>query len=731
MMNDVSWITHPASRYSEDKMYRFRKVFGVWDGTDSAKIDISADARYKCYLNGTLIGEGPCKGSGVKKYYDTVDIMPYLVYGENVLEVIVLQMAAPDSSYQGKLIQGVLRSGNLCLAASVERYRGREIVSRIVTDAKEGWEVAEIRHIKMKGVNDAVFSETHYADQAGNEEFVPAKNLGGVDSDDKDYYPWGGFGKMFLYPRPIPMMYHKPVELKRDGDMLECEYLTFGIPTFTFEGEGEARILYAECYGRDRTKGDRTDKSLGLYGYEDVVVGNGDTYVFEPFWFRCFRYIRITTTGNMTLKDVKFTEMSYPFVFRDDYDFGTERDNKLWEISARTLMRCTHESYEDCPYYEQLQYGMDTSLQMLFNYQFTDDDLLARKAMDDFRNSQRTDGIMLSRYPGIYDQYIPTFSFFFIFMVHSHYRRFGDKALVRENLRAVDGVLEWFEHFKDEKTGLVKRSKYWNFIDWSEPWDHQWVGGIPFTSDNGIITIHSAMMCYSLRIGAELFDACGRHSTAEEYRARAAALADRINALCYDEEKGMYADDISHTYYSQHMQTWCVLAGIATGDRARRIMENSIDIDAKSTFAFAYFYFRALERVGMYDHTDKLMDRYRNLIDLNCTTIPETPVGARSDCHAWGAVALYEFSAVILGVRTMNVENRSVVVKPYVKNRAYAKGTVSSIAGNVSVDWRKENGMFSITVSTESPAAIRVILPDGTICETDGTGETFTCSIEE
>ncbi len=719
-MFQSTWITHPSTTMSETRVYLFRKTFTLDEKPEAAPLNISAEARYKLFVNGKRAAFGPCRSSAEEKYYDTLDLADYLTAGENELLCEVLTLSDNSDMTVPQTLFGVRRTGNLLLA--LELTCGDTVLRTDNT-----WETAVSpctdAVVRNPGLRAAMFEEDF---RAGEPAWIPAKPAARVDAIREKPYPWGIVNPMYVIPRPIPMMYRKEVPFTDAGDgYWIAEELTFGFPMLTFEGKGRVKVTYAESFGQGGEKKDRLDRTLSFGGAYDTITVDG-TLTFEPFWYRCARIIKIECEGDVRLTKFAFDEVGYPLTYPDTCDFGSETDNKLWKISVATLMRCMQESYEDCPYYEQLQYAMDTSLQMIYNYQLTDDDALARKAIRDFRLSQRADGLLSSRYPTVELQYIPSFSFYYIFMVAEHYKRFGDKSLVRENLRAVDGVLEWFDGCIDE-TGLLKRTMYWDFIDWARTWGH--TAGEPVVGDDCHMAIASAMYVYFLRTGADLMELCGRTGVAAEYRERADKVADAIEKLCWSEKRGLYADETNGVYFSQQMQVWCTLSGIASGERAHQIMENAIPLETKCTFAYAYFWFRALEQVGLYHETERMMNRLRGLIELNCSTIPETPDAPRSDCHAWGAIAIYEFAAVVLGVQTVSAAEKKIRIAPHIEGRTYAKGDVYTGCGKISVDWKIVDGIFYLTVTSEEGSHKEVVLPNGAVLTTDEAVVNYTVKL--
>jgi hypothetical protein len=94
---------------------------------------------------------------------------------------------------------------------------------------------------------------------------------------------------------------------------------------------------------------------------------------------------------------------------------------------VRAMQMCSHETYMDCPYYEQLQYIGDTRLEVLTNYIMMRDDRLPRKAIQMFNASRTLNGLTQSRYPSRLLQVIPPFSLWYVAMLHDFALWKGDQ----------------------------------------------------------------------------------------------------------------------------------------------------------------------------------------------------------------------------------------------------------------------------------------------------------------
>jgi hypothetical protein len=239
---------------------------------------------------------------------------------------------------------------------------------------------------------------------------------------------------------------------------------------------------------------------------------------------------------------------------------------------------------------------------------------------------------------------------------------------------------------------------------------------------------------YALGNAAEIAEKCGRSGLAGEYRERKASLIRAINAHCYDKEKGMYADVPGRKIFSRHTTIWAVLASALEGEAARELIERTFaygDV-SDTTFSMNYFTFRALEKTGLYEkYAPEVFGGWKKMLELHCTTWCENPDSPRSECHAWSSAPAYELSAIVLGIYPTSDGYDTVRIKPNASTLEidWAKGAVSTPLGEIAVDWKKENGIFSLKVSLPEGVTATIELPSGKTFEMTSTAEEFSCNI--
>ena len=764
IMSNWIWNKHWSSE-DKDKpgIMLFRKELELADEVERAYINISADTKYKLYVNGDFVQFGPSRGDKQIWYFDTLSIEQYLNKGTNCIAVIVLRYpeeatkgnhgmfrtATPGLFIEGKI--DLVSGENIDLKAD-ETFRCRKDDRVLYIREEERFAPLIIheevhgdplyRAWKMPGYDDSFWEQATTYKYTEVPEAVSPGNLNPRDipflyrkkrkfNDVKSVrmsqfaiQDWRAFLEG-MKELTIPPHTKEVIEIDAGEEMTGFIHAAFA------EGMGaKVKFLYSEAYVQNGFEGperipikrDRADNKNGhLIGYADIyhLYGQGDDTRSEnylPFWFRTFRYIQITIETSiepLVFKALDYEETGYPLEVKTQVNTSDNQMASIWEISERTLRRCMHETYEDCPFYEQLQYLMDTRQQILYTYAISADDRLARKCIKDMKRAQRYDGLLNCSYPNCSTNVIPGFSIYYIFMVYDHMMYFGDKALVRECMPVIEQILDYFHRNLDERGlvkktgGLLDKTRFWSFIDWAKEWND--TNGMPPAGLTGPLTMESLLYLLGLQTAGEIARYLGREDERTEFIAESVKVQQGILVHCVG-EKGMITDGPGVEQYSQHCQVFAVLTGTGEKSWAKANLLKTIGDDSytQCTVAMRFYLFRALNEIGAYECTKELWKPWHTMLENHCTTCVESEAYARSECHGWGALALYELPSVTLGVTPAAPGYEKINIKPIAGYMTHASGKVITPKGMVEVSWTKTaEGM---DVKYKAPEGVEVIL---------------------
>ncbi len=738
------WIR--ANEYPlESKFYYFSKEFDAPAGA-SLQASMCGDARYQLYLNGHLVSEGPCQSSSYLTFYETEDLTPYLCEGKNTLFAKVL---AADSN----IFDSVYRKNQPAFWFDGKLTANGETT---VIGTDETWSCAREDACVLEQGRHVHDSIPPFESWNGDSKATPVAVIPflPIDLEKGNYNTYGQNNRHYIMtPRPLPQMETeeardmKPV---RSGDgFVEFDSVNYTTAKIRFVFKAKAgtkvRLEYAECYTVQNERGNRykarrdayDDPTALIDGACDTLIATGEEQVFVPFWYRSFRFVRVEFEDpDFELKEFTYRFYHYPLDKAGVFECSNPRYNQMWDISRNTVLCCMHEMYVDCPYYEQQQYDMDSALEMLFTMRMSADYRMPFKSITDFSHSQLTDGMIQANYPSTRVQVIPDFTMFWILMLRDYLRYTGSTsaeiARVRSLSGTVDRALEGFASYLTED-GLVGVTPYWHYVDWVPGWE----AGVPNGGFTEPITVTSLMYAAGLNAAAEMCETIGRPGTAADYRARAALVIENVKKHCYDEEVGLFRNTPHVREFSQHTTVWAILSGAVTGEEAGALMDRTFDGHvpvAVCSFSMNYYMFRALELSGRYnEYAPKQLQGWETMLDLHCTTWCENPDSPRSECHGWSSAPIYEFSAMVLGVYPTADGYKSVRIRPNVDcyGLDWAKGTVPTPHGIISVSWKKQDGELTLDVAIpeNTEMAFEVILPDGQTFAQTEIEKQYTCKL--
>lgn len=728
----AAWIAHPDAPGDEFGVFHFRRTLDLERRPERFLVHVSADNRYRLFVNGVSVSAGPARGDLMHWRFETVDLAPLLRPGRNVVAALVWNWGprrpvAQISARTAFLLEGdgpaeaAVGSGPEWRVFHDRAYapievRGADVDGYYAAPPGEAMD----GRLYPWGWEQPAFDDSAWP-QARIVSYRPETTTQALPSGS---HPYGEAGGWVLVPRNIPQLEETPQRipsvaraegaaggdafLRGEGDLrvpansravvlLDAVNLTNAYPVLVASGGSGARIrlTYAEAMrDAEGRKGNRNEiAGKTIKGFHDVLtLDGGARRRFQPLWFRTFRFLQldIETAGEpLAIHDLHAIFTAYPFEERGEFRSPVGWLDDMWEINWRVARLCALDTYVDTPYYEQLQYVGDTRIQSLISLYVSGDDRLMRNAIEQFDDSRIPEGITASRYPSNITQLIPPFSLYWVAMVHDYWMHRDDPAFVRRFIPGMRGVIAWFERHIDE-TGMLGPMPWWNYSDWSPHYPR----GVPPGADDGNSTLITLQLAYTLHRAAELEDRFGQPAEGARYRALAASLSEAARRTSWDARRGLMADSPEKEVFGQQTNSMAILAGAVPEGERRALMERVL---ADTSLVQASYYYRfyvdeALRTAGLAERYLQRLQPWREMLALGLTTTPETPEPSRSDSHAWSAHPNYGLLATVLGIRPAEAGFRSVLIAPELGELPWAGGRVPHPAGDIEVRLERRGG---------------------------------------
>ncbi|HNX56189.1 MAG TPA: family 78 glycoside hydrolase catalytic domain [Prolixibacteraceae bacterium] len=710
----ANWIWDSGAENPQNYYLLVRKSFTLKSKPTQAKAYISAFASADVYINGKLLERCPMNCDPEFQCYDYFDITPYLQKGENCISAVVCNFGL-GMHHQINARGGFFFQGKLDFADKTSTNMLSDNTWK-VTQAKAWNSQSKLRNPKAHLIGfieefDARLMPEGWKSVGFNDSAWENAKASGIP-------PVAPFNRLVVTERPLlTRKMVKPYRKWKVNNRIVYDFGTeiAGYPQFTIDAKegiqfeiGTSERLDTNKVALIRADTDHSEKYTTKKGIQ----------TWRPYTWSGFRYFSIEANADVQIQDVCAEFAHFTYEEESTFECSDKQLTDFWQIGKHTMLLNSMDTYVD-PWREHTQYiAGDSRFMMVFgNYCFgkssrflTAYNMLCGAESQRWRN----DGAIRARYPTDHymepgrSGYIPDYQLEWILMMHEYFMYYGNDELIQSLYPNLKKLLEYFRPFVDTQLGLLANMPGWIVLDHPDTYP---------MDQKKVITGLNCLYYGALNAAASIAsDFAKDPNQAKIWKEQAGQLKGNINKWLWSEKDRAYFDSYESTHIGQQSQAYALLYGVPESNQKADVIQQILKRGKGSEQSFAYWVLYSVMTEGntqwALDYMRKYWGEQTKLDFFNGAWHEAWNTKWGSTSHAWCSGPTALLSQKVLGIEPLDYGWKIFRVKPQTGDLLWARGTVSTVTGNISAAWEKSAGRhFSLNLNVPQGAAAGVYLP--------------------
>jgi hypothetical protein len=748
----LNWISPGNTENSQGYSFRVRRKFNANEIDPAGKLVIAAESYYALYLNGTLLGVGPARGTRTCSFLDTYDLSSYLKPGENHLAVEVFCNTVPtyiaDPAEPAVFVQsGRLTTDETWEVQKSPDYRTEDVPLYTLQiglmqwqDSRKtprGWETfqddtlwqkaqviprsaklytkklfyRDVAMLRQQCIAPVKVSAVYEVDKLADPEQT---NVADILTEEK-YFPCSQNLMSLItenQARIDPPGEHNGVVIILDMgvEFIGGFRLDLDAPEGTILDVGYQEII----------EGDRLNLNPSFYDFADrFILAEGKQTVDNPVHYRGGRFMQLVFRNfdrPITIHHFAVIDRRYPIDAPATFTCDSQDYNEIWNRCFNTLSACAVDTFIDCPWREMSFWVNDFLVVNTFWLKMVGLPDLSRRSLALAISQRQDDGLIFGVCPdGLQRNKLFPTNLFLSIVLKEILLHAGDRKLVSNVLDELADIVTCCEKFSDNTGLLSPPSDYWNFVDWS----YYFFKDIAL--DGKTACVVNLFYVHALQALADLYQLTDP-AKSQHYTTRAKEVLKKIEHHFWDAEQQGFIEWIPKAEEKplkagKLVQSLALLTGMLSPALETQVKQDlPSDEGLLPELYMMHFYFQALAKIGRHDKIHRLIETYWSpMLKTDCPTIWEANVygtakkafdNGGSLCHAFSLAPIACFQEYVLGIAPLTDGFETFTFTPIPGELQNAAGSVITPHGQIKAEW----------IASDQTIQVKITVPENTTC---------------